>query len=381
MVLSYIRIIDLMAKIAIDARIINSTTGRYVERLLYYLEQIDHSNHYLILVRKKDINIYTPTNPNFEIIEADFDDYSLSEQIGLKRLLDSLKPDLVHFCMPQQPVLYRGAHVTTVHDLTLLRTYSSDKNYLVYKFKQFVGRFVFKYVAKSSNKIITPSKFTKDSLVKFANISPDKVIVTYEGADKSATKPSPIKDLQNTEYIMYVGNQSDYKNIRRLVEAHQLLRQKHPHLLLVLVGRLSGVSGASLRRNKTWVEQRDYEGVIFTDFVSDEQLAWLYLNAQAYVFPSLMEGFGLPGLEAMLYGTPVVSSNATCLPEIYGDAAHYFDPKNVLAIADAIAAVIDSRDRREALVKKGHAQVARYSWKRTAEQTLAVYKHVLGQRN
>jgi len=370
-----------MSKIAIDARNINSTTGRYIERLLYYLEQMDHVNKYFVLVPKRDMNYYIPTNPNFKLIEADFDNYSFAEQIGFKRLLDSLHADLVHFCMPQQPVRYKGIHVTTIHDLTLLNTYSSDKNIAVYKAKQLVGRFVFRYVAKSSAVVLAPTQYTKDSIVRFAGINPKKIAVTYEGADKSAIPPLPYSDLQNKEFIMYVGNQNDYKNIRRLMEAHQLLKQRHPSLLLVLVGRLTGKAGASLKLNKAWMEQRKFKDIIFTDFVADEQLAWLYQNARAYVFPSLMEGFGLPGLEAMLYGTPVVSSNATCLPEVYEDAAHYFDPKDIIQMADAINDVLTDKKLRDELVQKGFKQAKKYSWKRTAEQTLDVYKHVLGQRN
>src|SRR4051812_46031773 len=105
--------------IAIDARIIASSTGRYVERLVHYPEEIDHENQYLILVRAKDLRFYTPKNPNFTVVEADFADYTFEEQTSFKNQLESLKPDLVHFCMPQQPIGYKGKSVTTVHDLTL----------------------------------------------------------------------------------------------------------------------------------------------------------------------------------------------------------------------------------------------------------------------
>ena len=126
--------------IAIDARIINSSTGRYVERLVTYLQDIDTVNRYSILVRTKDLNFWKPTNKNFVVVEADFADYSFAEQIGFKKLLDTLKPDLVHFCMPQQPIFYKGAAVTTIHDLTLLKTYNSDKNWLMYHVKQLCRR-------------------------------------------------------------------------------------------------------------------------------------------------------------------------------------------------------------------------------------------------
>ena len=107
-------------RIAIDARIINSSTGRYVAKLLEHLQDIDSSNQYIVLVREKDKNYWKPSVNNFSVIVAEFDNYSFAEQIGFKKLLDSLKPDLVHFCMPQQPILYRGRKVTTIHDLSLI---------------------------------------------------------------------------------------------------------------------------------------------------------------------------------------------------------------------------------------------------------------------
>lgn len=367
-----------MATIAIDARIMNSSTGRYVERLVYYLEKIDQTNQYLILMRKKDLDYYKPTNPNFKIIEADFDDYSLAEQTGLLKLLNELKPDLVHFCMPQQPVLYRSKHVTTMHDLILLKTYNSDKNYLMFKFKQLIGRYVFKKIAKTSAHILAPTKFTANEYAKFAGIPKSKITVTYEAADnQQLAKNSPYKPLIGAGFLLYVGNQSDYKNIRRLMQAHDILRRNRPDLKLVLVGKLSGKNGASLRINKEWAEEQGFEGVIYTDFVPDDQLAWLYQNCQAYVFPSLMEGFGLPGLEAMLCGAPVISSNATCLPEVYGKAAEYFDPLDIADMIEAIERVLSHKNLRQNLIKAGEKQVKLYSWQRMAEQTLAVYKKYL----
>jgi hypothetical protein len=150
-----------MSHIVIDARIINSSTGTYVERLLYYLEQIDTVNTYTILVPTKDLSYWQPTNPNFNIRAADFSNFSLGEQIGLKKCIDHLSPDLVHFCMPQQPLLYQGKTVTTFHDLSLLRIYNSNINWFVYHFKQFIGRFAFRQIVKQSNHIIVPTDYVK----------------------------------------------------------------------------------------------------------------------------------------------------------------------------------------------------------------------------
>ena len=141
---------------------------------------------------------------------------------------------------------------------------------------------------------------------------------------------------------------------------------------------LAGKKDANYRRLEKHVEKKGITNVLFTDFVSEGQLRWLYENCEAYVFPSLSEGFGLPGLEAMLHGAPVISSSATCLPEIYGEAAQYFDPLNVQSMANAINIVLINRFLRTELIAKGKDQVAKYSWERTAEQTLGVYARILG---
>jgi glycosyltransferase involved in cell wall biosynthesis len=358
--------------IAIDARVINSSTGRYVERLVHYLEEIDSTNRYSILVSKKDLNFYKPKNKNFVVVEADFDNYSLSEQTAFKSFLDKLNADLVHFCMPQQPVLYKGKKVTTIHDLTLLKTYNSDKNWLSYHIKQAVGYFVFKSVIKNNNQIIVPSKFTKNEVIELSPIAADKINLTYESAD---IEKKELKSYKHPfkKFILYVGQQSDYKNIRRLGDAHQQLLKNYPDLGLILVGR----KNASELNNEKYFKDQNYKNILFTDFIPDSQKDWLYTQASAYVFPSLMEGFGLPGLEAMGYGAPVVSSNATCLPEVYGDAALYFDPKSVDDMADKISQVLEDSKLRESLIQKGYEQLKKYSWKKMAQETHAIYEKVL----
>lgn len=344
-----------------------------MERLLHYLQQIDKVNHYTVLVPKKDESYWKPTNNNFTVKVADFENYSLNEQIGLKKLLDDLSPDLVHFCMPQQPILYKGKHITTIHDLTLLNTYNSDKNWLVFHTKQFVGRFVFKHVARSSSLVITPTRYVKQALVDFAHIPEDKVKVTLEAAEPPHNTPVKYEPMVGKDYLMYVGGQSDYKNIRRLILSHQKLLTSHPSLHLVLVGKTTGKTGIAARNNKKWSEGLKHQNIIFTGFIPDDQLSWLYKHSRAYVFPSLMEGFGLPGLEAMAAGAPVVSSNTTCLPEVYGDAAEYFNPNSIDDMAATVARVIDDKDLRDKLISRGYKQVQKYSWKRMTEQTHQAY--------
>lgn len=364
-----------MSHIVIDARIINSSTGTYVERLLHYLEQIDKENTYTVVVPTKDLTYWTPSNKNFTVVPGDFKNYSIAEQTSFNAFLDGLSPDLVHFCMPQQPLLYKGKTVTTFHDLSLLRVYNSDKNWLVYHVKQLIGKFVFRKVAYKTDEIIVPTDFVRDDLIETFGITDKKITRTYEAADISVDTTEPYNH-PFSKFILYVGQQSDYKNIRRLGDAHQLLLEKHPDLGLILVGKLNKSSSA----NKEYFEKKGYKNILFTDFIPNSQRDWLYQQTSAYIFPSLTEGFGLPGLEAMGYGAPVISSDKTCLPEVYGDAALYFNPLDIHDMAEKIDTILIDNTLRKSLIEKGKSQITRYSWKRMAEQTLEVYKKTLSKK-
>lgn len=362
-----------MSHIAIDARELRTTTGRYIERVLHYLQQLDTADRYTVLLTPKDFDGWEPTNPQFTKLICPHKEFTFEEQLGFLRQLNQLKPDLVHFGMVQQPILYRGKVVTTIHDLTTMRFENPDKNRTSFRIKQQVYKRVIKHAAAKSRQIITISNYVANDIVQFTGINPEKITVTYEAGDQIDSPATPLKSLQNKKFIMYLGRPTPHKNLERLIEAYVELRAQRPSLWLVLSGKLD----ANYRRTKAMVEQRGIKNVLFTDFVTDGELRWLYEHCEVYVFPSLSEGFGLPALEAMDCGAPVASSNATCLPEIYGDAAHYFDPLDVTAMADAINEVITDSALRKQLITKGRQQAAKYSWRRTAEQTQAVYQKVL----
>ncbi|HRF28058.1 MAG TPA: glycosyltransferase family 1 protein [Candidatus Saccharibacteria bacterium] len=358
--------------IVIDARIINSTTGTYVERLLHYLQKLDTTNRYTVLIPSADKDFWQPTAKNFTVLFADYDDYSFEEQLGFKTFLDELKADLVHFCVPQQPVRYKGKKVTTIHDLTLLRVYNSDKNYFIFKAKQLVGRYVFWKVARDSVAIITPTEYTKQDLLNFAKIPSSKVHVTYEAADIGQFKPISY-EVPFKRFLINVGRHSDYKNCVRLAEAHQKLLEKHPDLGLVFVNGPDD----SVLANKELFEKRGYKNIHFTLKNMKGERDYLYGKALAYVTPSLNEGFGLGALEAMGFGLPVVSSTATCLPEVYADGALYFDPLDVDDMAEKIEQVVSNEKLRKDLIKKGLARHKTFSWEKMAKETLEVYQKAL----
>ena len=363
--------------IVIDARIINTSTGRYIERLLTYLQQLDSPHRYTVLVPAKDKDFWKPTNPQFTVVVADYYQYTFAEQIGFYFFLQKLHADLVHFCMPQQPLFYRGKTVTTVHDLNLVRiTVNDGMSWPVLKVKQAIFRFLLRQVTKSSNLILAPTQFTKDDLLRFQPVPEKKVLVTYEAADLVSHTEEPVEHYINKQFMIIVGRAETYKNQKGAIEAHQLLLATHPNLHLVIIGSRDQTS----RDLEQWAIGKGYSQFEFFGFASDEQLAWFYSHCALYAFPSFMEGFGLHALEAMKHGAPVASSNATCLPEVLGSAALYFNPASPQDMAQQIATILDNKTVRASLIKKGSQQVKKYSWKRMAQQTLDAYNQILLQK-
>ncbi len=360
-------------KIVIDARELRTSSGRYVERLLHYLQKLDNEHRYVILLKPQDMGSWQLVNPNFTPLACPHKEFSFAEQLGLRRQIQALQADLVHFPFPQQPIWYRGQTVTTIHDLTTLRFANPAKNPLIFRLKQRIYGYVMKQAAHKSIRLITPSRFVKDDIVKFAAIDPGKVTVTPEAAEPIADSPQALPELEGKQFMLYVGRPTPHKNLERLIEAFVPLQGQYPNLFLVLAGK----KDSNYQRLEADTSKRGLRNIVFTDFMSEAQLRWLYEQCAAYVFPSLSEGFGLPGLEAMMHGAPVISSNATCLPEIYGQAAHYFDPLDVQAITNAMHEVLTDPALRAGLIAAGHTQAATYSWQRMAEQTLAVYHDAL----
>lgn len=365
-----------MKHIVIDAREWGTSTGRYVEQLVHYLERIDLKHRYTVLVYPKNVKDYTPRNKNFSVLATPYKEFTFSEQVGLRSQLKSLRPDLVHFGMVQQPVLYTGKVVTTMHDLTTVRFRNPTKNWLIFSLKQLVYKWVNKHVAHKSNAIIVPTQFVKNDVVEYTHVNPAKITVTYEAANRMPAGAEPIPELSGKSFILYVGRPLPHKNLGRLLDAFVLLKIQKPDLVLVLAGR----KDAAYDMHEKRVKKEGIQDVIFTGYISDQQLRWLYEHCSVYAFAALSEGFGLPGLEAMLHGAPVASSNAACLPEVYGNAAAYFDPLSVADMAATIHTIIDNPSYRHSLVIAGRARAASYSWRRMAAQTLTVYRSELGEK-
>ncbi len=392
-------------RIGIDARFFGPKQkglGRYVQKLVENLEQIDknqsHSERseesrgkstgsfgrpsrpqddkfkyeFVIFLRQENWSEYQPTKSNFKKVLADYQWYTLKEQILLPFKIKQEKVDLMHFPHFNAPIFYRKSFVMTIHDLILKRfptRRASTLGPIKYWLKNLGYQIVISSAIKRSQRIIAVSDYTKQDILRYFRVKPDKIKVIYEGAASvrvggrlSHSRPPTLKP-----YLLYVGNAYPHKNLERLVLAFEKLSKEKKDLRLVLVGELDYFYKRL---------QRDFakiKNVIFTDFVTDEELVGLYQNASLYVFPSLCEGFGLPPLEAMAYQTPVVSSKASCLPEILGEAAVYFNPENVNEIADKIKQVLGDKELQKRLIVKGKEQIKKYSWRRMASEALRMY--------
>lgn len=356
-------------KIVIDARMYNeSGIGRYIRNLISELQILDHENEYFILLLQKDLH-GSNFQKNFNKICADFKWYGISEQIKLPKILNEIKPDLVHFPHFNAPIFYQGKFVVTIHDL-IHQHFSMQRatthGSLVYKIKQFGYKKVFKNAIKKSQKILVPSDYVKKQLINDYQINSDKIVITPEAVDSNL---SQIKTVKKTgpPYIFYVGNAHPHKNVEGLIKAYLELKKKYRTLKLVLAGG----------EHYFWQKiQREFpdKDIIYTGHISDEELVGLYKNAACFVMPSFEEGFGIPILEAFALSCPVVSSNAGSLPEVGGPAALYFDPASPHDMTQKISQVLDDEKLRQDLIKKGLKRVNLFSWKKLAEQTLEVYK-------
>lgn len=366
--------------IAIDARMINATgVGRYITELIKGLVKLDSLNHYTLIVLPGEDISWLPGASNFTTLEVNAPIYSLAEQATLRKALYQLRPDLVHFTSFNSPVFYNGRRITTIHDLTLLDynvARGSALKRLGYLLKKSVMKWQIKSILKRSLMAITDTEYVRSQLTSRGFLGAHKVKTILLGPAPTKIYSKPLATPVGQPYLLHVGNFYPYKNLGNLIAAMPAILQQLPSCKLVLVGK-KDVFQHQLEKQVTSLGLTG--AVQFTGFVSDEEVNNYYQHASLYVLPSLSEGFGLPGLEAMSHNVPVASSNASCLPEVYGDAVAYFDPRDKDDISDKIVALLKDKHKQETLKKAGKAQIAKYSWEQTAAETLAVYKNALKQ--
>jgi len=364
-------------RIVIDARFWgpkHSGLGIYTKNLVLNLASLDSSNTYILLVTDK-IEEKLPENFSTKIVPIQA--YSLAEQIVLPWILYSLQADIVHFPSINVPIFFWGSYVVTVHDL--IKHYSrgmatTTHNPLFYWFKYIGYLVVFNWVCYWARHIIVPSNDVKQQLIKKCRVSDSRITVTYEAANLS--KISDRKTFKQAfelpeKYAVYTGNAYPHKNLERLISSWKEIFEKSGTVLFICSGR-----SVFATKIESLIENLNAGAYIkFLGSASDQDLRILYSRATVYVFPSLLEGFGLPGLDAMEFGLPVVCSDIPVLHEVYGEAAYYFNPKDTHDIADKVLFIVNDLKTRKILIEKGYKQNKKYSWSKMSAETLRIYEN------
>ncbi len=366
-------------KIVLDFRMFGPAfgLGRYNQKLLEHLFLIDKENQYIVLMRQLPKDIVWPTNFQVKIVNVAW--YGLAEQLVLPIVLYRLKPDLVHFPHFNVPILYRAKFIVTIHDLIMTKFPSrktSTLNYFTFSFKRLAYQIIIKSAVKRAKNIIAVSNFTAQDIVNYFHLNKaqsQKIKVIYEGLSLINEKQD-IKLLDLPEkYFLYVGNAYPHKNLEFLIKTFKDFLLTHPDFYLILVGN----KNYFYKQLETWAKAylaSVSKRVIFAGFIDDNDLISYYRQAKAYIFPSLYEGFGLPALEAFQQQLPVLSSNSSCLPEVLGEAALYFDPNRAEELLEKMETIIKNQDLKNKLILAGQEQLKKYSWQQAAIDTLALYK-------
>lgn len=363
-------------RIGIDARFFGTKDtgiGRYVRSLILNLAKIDQENTYIIF-GGEEIKSEISSFNNFVYIPLNTPTYSFEEQLINPLIFLSYNLDLLHVPHLNAPFLYPRKMIVTIHDLIKhlsVGPKNSTHNPLFYYFKHFAYKIVTYLVVQRSSKIITPSQYWKEFLQKFYHLPDEKVIVTYEGVDasfltKKATNTSQVLEKYGLEkpFIFYTGNLYPHKNIDLAIKAIDIFNRRHNHKLILAIACSRSIFRERYLSTST---------LKILGFVPDADLAVIYKEALALVQPSFIEGFGLIGLEAMTVGLPVLSSNASCLPEIYADAALYFDPLKAEELVENLHQILTNQELRASLIAKGKKRVKLFSWSKMAKETLSIY--------
>ncbi len=374
-----------MKHIVIDTRLYgpkHTGIGRYTKNLLIALKNLPKISDYkftLIIYKDLESEIKKDLENSFNYLTTDIKHYSLKEQFFLPFILYNLKPDLVHFTHFNKPILYFGKSVITIHDLIkhfFKGPQNSTKNSLIYWPKYFFYRIFTNYIIKH-NDIIVPSNFWRDYLLKTFHLDPKKITTTHEAVDpnfkiihKSKTSPTTTENINPKPYILYTGNLYPHKNIEIIIKSLQSL----PNIKLKIICARNFFS----QKIEELVNKFNLQSQVeFLGYIPDQNFKKIYSQALALVHPSLMEGFSLTGLEAMALGCPVISSNSSCLPEIYQNSVLYFNPTNKKELIKQIQKLESNPTLRQKMIKQGYIQVQKYSWDKTAQKTFFVYQKIL----
>ncbi len=369
-------------RIAIDARKLRDYgIGTYIRNLLRHLARLDDRTEYVVLCRQEDIAFATELGENFRAVPERSRGYSIREQIAVPLDLRREAADLFHAPHYVLPPLTPCRSVVTIHDCIHLRFPQYLPNRLGYAY----ARSSLWVAAHRSARVLTVSEASKRDILRYFRIPESKVTVIYNAIDERFNEEPPADEVMrvreryqlNDPFVLYAGNIKPHKNLERLIEAFHIIRRGELESVKLLIIGDEISKYAALRR--TVHRYKLHKHVRFFGFVPDATLAILYRLARVFVFPSLYEGFGLPPLEAMASGTPVITSNVSSLPEVVGDAAMLIDPYEPDAIAGAMRRVLADDRLRDDMRERGLARVREFSWDRSVRRVREIYDEVLAE--
>lgn len=368
--------------ICIDARKIEDFgIGTYIRNLVSQLAEIDTKNHYMLLSRvpAKDFPVDLPER--FRIIHERSPVYSLRELVTVAWRLFRMRVDLYHSTHYVLPAVVPVPVVATIHDIIHLLY----PEFLPSRWAFFYAQRMIRRTLVRGDRIITGSQNTRADLVRYFDVDGSKIQVIYNGVNDVFRQPLPEAQVAATlaeygisrPYVLFVGNAAKpHKNLDNVVKAYGRARRQVPGFdaPLVCVGERQGVEFKIRQR----AEQFGIPGEIhLLGKVPDAVLPAIYQGASLFLFPTLYEGFGLPVIEAMASGVPVITSNTSSLQEIGKGYAHLVDPLDVHGMADAIGQLMSDREHRESLTKLGRRRAEDFHWRHTAERTLEVYESAI----
>ena len=369
-------------RIAIDARKLRDYgIGTYIRNLLRHLSRLDHSTEYVLLCREEDCDIAAALGDNFRSVREQSPAYSVREQLRIPLDLRRERADLFHAPHYVLPPFTPCRSVVTIHDCIHLRFPQYLRSRIGYAY----ARASLWAATHQSDRILTVSEASKRDILRYFSIPDQKIQVIPNALDERFNQPPAAEEVArvkeryqlNDPFVLYAGNIKPHKNLERLIEAFNMFRGPGlEHVKLLIIGdEISKY--ATLRRAVHRLKLHKH--VRFFGFVPHQTLAVLYRLAAVFVFPSLYEGFGLPPLEAMASGAPVITSNVSSLPEVVGDAAILIDPYDPEAIADAMRRVLTDETLRQQLKERGLVRARHFSWDRSVRRVHEIYQEVLAR--
>jgi glycosyltransferase involved in cell wall biosynthesis len=381
-------------RIVLDTRrVADFGIGTYIRNLVRSLARVDTSNQYTLITPARVTPEFSDLPPNFQSAVFELERNGGLAQFGFSMFLRRLETDLYHIPLNAVPLFMPKPYLVTIHDMSTL-LFPNQSGY-----RNNLRMFYSRRGLLRADRVMAVSMATRRDVESVLGIPPSRLRVIHNAPDPAFCRPSPPPagapgsesasppEIQRTldryrihyPFLLYVGRTNPQKNIPRLVEAFAVLRgetQDHPlyrDLRLIIIG--DEISRHPALRHAV-IESRVEDSVRFLGFVPIETLRAFYQSASAFVFPSLYEGFGLPPLEAMACGTPVVCSHVSSLPEVVGDAAEVINPENVFDIARGLREVLLNQQLRSRLIDRGLQQSRQFSWERTAQQVLETYEEI-----